>query len=87
MSHYNQQIRCEPVRWLITGGAGFIGTNLIFHLLSKHKEAEIIVLDNLSAGSLENLRCVLESGEAEDEPIESKTTFKAWISRKVELSL
>ena len=43
---------------LITGGAGFIGTNLIRHLLANH-DYEIINLDKLTyAGNLDNLRDV-----------------------------
>ena len=37
---------------LITGGAGFIGSNLINHLIDHHK---IICLDNLITGSRENI--------------------------------
>jgi len=41
---------------LVTGGAGFIGSNFILHLLS-HYDYEIINLDELTyAGNLENLR-------------------------------
>lgn len=41
---------------LVTGGAGFIGSNFILHLLSHH-DYEIINLDKLTyAGNLENLR-------------------------------
>ena len=40
---------------LITGGAGFIGTNIILDWLTQSDE-EIITLDNLTyAGNLENL--------------------------------
>ena len=40
---------------LITGGAGFIGTNFIHYLLEQHPDYSIIVLDALTyAGSLEN---------------------------------
>jgi UDP-glucose 4-epimerase len=42
-------------RWLITGGAGFIGSHLVDLLVS---HGEVIVLDDLSTGSLENLRDV-----------------------------
>ncbi len=43
---------------LVTGGAGFIGTNLIRHLLSRY-DYEITNLDKLTyAGNLENLRDV-----------------------------
>jgi UDP-glucose 4-epimerase len=41
-------------RLLVTGGAGFIGSHLVERLLSLG--AEVRVLDNLSKGSLENLR-------------------------------
>ena len=45
----------QPIRWLITGGCGFIGTNLITHLLKKIPHAKIRVLDNLSVGNREDL--------------------------------
>ena len=46
---------------LITGGAGFIGTNFIRYYLCKHPESEIIVLDKLTyAGRRENLEDILE---------------------------
>lgn len=41
---------------LITGGAGFIGSNFINHLLEKRDDLKIINLDSLTyAGNLENL--------------------------------
>ncbi|MGE5692257.1 MAG: dTDP-glucose 4,6-dehydratase, partial [Candidatus Zixiibacteriota bacterium] len=41
---------------LVTGGAGFIGSNFIRHLLSARPEVEIINFDKLTyAGNLENL--------------------------------
>ncbi|MDH5681901.1 MAG: GDP-mannose 4,6-dehydratase [Spirochaetota bacterium] len=43
------------MNWLITGGAGFIGCNLIRDLLSGDKTNNIRVLDNLSVGSREDL--------------------------------
>lgn len=39
-----------PLRWLVTGGAGFIGCNLVSHLQAR-RAALIRVLDNLSVGS------------------------------------
>ncbi len=42
---------------LITGGAGFIGSNFIYYHLDKYPNDEIINLDNLTyAGNLENLK-------------------------------
>ena len=42
---------------LITGGAGFIGSSFIRHILATHPEHTIINLDKLTyAGNLENLR-------------------------------
>ncbi|MCX7974293.1 MAG: dTDP-glucose 4,6-dehydratase [Candidatus Aminicenantes bacterium] len=44
---------------LITGGAGFIGSNLIHYLLRQYPEIKIINLDKLTyAGNLENLEDV-----------------------------
>jgi UDP-glucose 4-epimerase len=44
------------VRYLVTGGAGFIGSHLVEALLARGDEAAI--LDNLSTGRLENLAAV-----------------------------
>ncbi len=42
---------------LITGGAGFIGSNLVLHLVRKYPNYTIVNLDKLTyAGNLENLR-------------------------------
>ena len=43
--------------YLVTGGAGFIGSNFILYMLNKYKEIKIINLDKLTyAGNLENLK-------------------------------
>ena len=36
---------------IVTGGAGFVGSNLIEYLLMKEKKIKIISLDNYSSGS------------------------------------
>lgn len=54
---------------LVTGGAGFIGSNFIRHILSEYPEHSLINLDNLTyAGNLENLKDISEAGYAEDPP-------------------
>lgn len=42
-------------RFLVTGGAGFIGSNIVSYLL-KYNAKKVIVLDNLSTGFIENLK-------------------------------
>ena len=33
------------MKWLVTGGAGFIGSNFVFYMLDKYPEDQIICLD------------------------------------------
>ena len=43
-------------RLLVTGGAGFIGSNFVRHVLGRHPDMHVTVLDKLTyAGNLENL--------------------------------
>jgi len=42
------------VRYLITGGAGFVGSHLAERLLTRGES--VVLLDNLSTGSMENIR-------------------------------
>lgn len=47
--------------WLITGGAGFIGSNFVHWTLENRPETRVVILDSLTyAGSLENLREVTD---------------------------
>ena len=42
---------------LVTGAAGFIGSNFVYHYLDSHPDRTIIGYDNLTyAGNLDNLR-------------------------------
>ena len=45
--------------YLVTGGAGFIGSNFVIYMLEKYSDVKIINLDKLTyAGNLENLKSV-----------------------------
>ena len=47
---------------IVTGGAGFIGSNFIFHMLSAHPDYRIICLDKLTyAGNLSTLQPVMDN--------------------------
>jgi dTDP-glucose 4,6-dehydratase len=49
---------------LVTGGAGFIGTNFIFYLRKYYSEHHIICLDKLTyAANLSNLSSLIEAGD------------------------
>ncbi|MCF7809501.1 GDP-mannose 4,6-dehydratase [bacterium] len=66
----------ENKRFLITGGAGFIGSELVHQLAEK--DAEIIVVDNLVNGKRENLddilsnKVVLEVEDIRDDELMTK---------------
>lgn len=60
--HYTSvcdNIRREPARWLVTGVAGFIGSNLLEKLLSL--DQHVVGLDNFSTGYRHNLDEVKDS--------------------------
>ena len=47
------------MKLLVTGGAGFIGSNFVLYWLKKYPQDSIINLDKLTyAGNLENLKNV-----------------------------
>lgn len=53
------ELRSTPKRWLVTGVAGFIGSNLLEQLL--RLDQKVVGLDNFSTGKLENLSDVQAS--------------------------
>src|SRR5713101_8454876 len=51
---------------VVTGGAGFIGSNFVLHMLEQHPDYGIIVVDKLTyAGNLANLDAALENPRLE----------------------
>lgn len=54
-NHPFHQDDLSQYSFLITGGAGFIGSNIVEYLL-KYNAKEVRILDNLSTGNYENLR-------------------------------
>ena len=56
-SHYDRlknELMARPRKWLVTGGAGFIGSNLVETLLQL--DQDVVCLDNLATGHMRNLR-------------------------------
>ena len=50
------------MKLLITGGAGFIGSNFIFHILEKYPEYDVLCVDKLTyAGNLSTLASVMDN--------------------------
>ena len=50
------------MRLLVTGGAGFIGSNFVHYMLEQHPDYEMLDLDALTyAGSMENLKEIVEN--------------------------
>lgn len=46
---------------IVTGGAGFIGSNFIFHMFKEHPEDRLVCLDKLTyAGNLSTLKGVMD---------------------------
>ena len=67
------------MNWLITGGCGFIGKNLIKSLLLKEQNIAIRVLDNLSVGQPEDLKYATDLVE------QISVTDANWETGKVQL--
>ena len=45
--------------YLVTGGAGFIGSNFVLYMLNKHEAVQLVNVDKLTyAGNLENLKSI-----------------------------
>jgi dTDP-glucose 4,6-dehydratase len=54
------------MKLLVTGGAGFVGSNFVHHMLAAHPDYKIVVVDALTyAGNLENLEPALRNPNLE----------------------
>ena len=52
----------QTLNIIVTGGAGFIGSNFVFYMLDKHPEDRIICVDSLTyAGNLSTLKSVMDN--------------------------
>jgi UDP-glucose 4-epimerase len=70
------------MRWLITGGCGFIGRNLLLRLL-RDSNASCRVVDDLSVGTREELGEIVEFAELT--PGDSAMQWADWARSRVEL--
>lgn len=77
--HFNDKGILRRKKILVCGGAGFIGSNFIHHILEKYPYYEVVNYDKLTyAGNLENLRNVekdsryhfVEADISDDETLE-----------------
>ena len=52
----------KNLKILVTGAAGFIGSNFVYHMLETHPDYDIVGLDALTyAGNLETLAPVMDN--------------------------
>ncbi|MDR2761678.1 MAG: SDR family NAD(P)-dependent oxidoreductase, partial [Planctomycetaceae bacterium] len=66
------------MKYLITGGAGFIGSNLARYILEKGHE--VVVLDNFATGKRENLTEILDRITLIEGDIRDKSVVESAIS-------
>ncbi len=73
----------------VTGGAGFIGSNFIYHMLDKHPNYQIVCLDSLTyAGNMETLEDALKNPKFKFVKIDitdRKNIFKLFESEKPDI--
>ena len=51
---------------VVTGGAGFIGSNFVHYVYNNHPDVHITVLDKLTyAGNVNNINMLFDSGRVE----------------------
>jgi len=62
------------MRFVVTGGAGFVGSHLVKHLLKN--DHDVIVIDNLHTGKKENLGSVIDKIEFQELDIRNHESMK-----------
>lgn len=78
-----QQLRAAPKRWLITGAAGFIGSNLVEKLLQLGQQ--VVGLDNFATGHRRNIEAVSSgAGSERFEFIEGDIRDRAIVERAMQ---
>lgn len=64
MEVQEMNMKIEHKQILITGGCSFIGSHLAEYIL-EHYNSHVTIVDNLSSGTLENIKPLLEKGRVE----------------------
>jgi UDP-glucose 4-epimerase len=79
-------MQLDGTRILVTGGAGLVGSTTVDLLLRTHAPREVVVLDNLSRGSLDNLaqaatdpRLKFVRGDVRDPACAASTRCCTWL--------
>lgn len=73
------------MKMLVTGGAGFIGTNFIYYMKKHHPEEEILYMDKLTyAGNLENLAEIMADKDAKFRFVQGDIADRDFIYRLFE---
>ena len=74
---------------LVTGGAGFIGSNFIYYMLEKHPDYSIVCLDALTyAGNMETLKEAIENPHfkfVKGDITDRKTVFELFENEKFDI--
>lgn len=74
---------------LVTGGAGFIGSNFVYYMLEKHPDYEIVCIDALTyAGNLETLETALKNPKfkfVKGDITDCKTVFDLFSAEKFDV--
>lgn len=66
---------------VVTGGAGFIGSHIVDYIVEKGLAERVVVIDNLSSGSIDNIRRWIEIGRVELVLSDLKHFSKEWVEK------